>query len=100
MGTHKSQSRRSGAPTAAGPAARLGVAIRSRRRELGLTQLRLAELAGCGLAFLYELERGKPSVRLDKVLDVLDILGLSLRLDEGRGGIEIVPPHLRRVEPE
>lgn len=92
MGARKSQSR----PAAAsGPAARLGAAVRRRRRELDLTQERLADLSGCGLAFLYELERGKRSVRLDKVLDVLDVLGLTLRVDEGRGGIEIVPPHLR-----
>lgn len=74
---------------------RLGLAIRRRRKELGLTQQALAELAGCGLAFLYDLERGKPSVRLDKVLDVLDVIGLELRLEEGRGGLEVGPEALR-----
>ena len=74
---------------------RLGTAIRRRRKELALTQQQLADFAGCGLAFLYDLERGKRSVRLDKVLAVLDVLGLELRVDEGRGGIEIVPVHLR-----
>ena len=84
------------APTRADVLAqRLAAAIRLRRRELALTQLQLAELAGCGLAFLYTLERGKRSVRLDKVLDVLDVLGLELRVEEGRGGIEIGPAHLR-----
>ena len=76
-------------------ARRLGGAIRSRRRELSLTQEQLASFAGCGLAFLYEVERGKRSVRLDKVLDVLDVLGLELRVEEGRGGIEVGPAHLR-----
>ncbi len=76
-------------------ARRLGTAIRRRRRDLALTQKQLAEFAGCGLAFLYELERGKRSTRLDKVLDVLDVLGLELRLEEGRGGIEIGPAGLR-----
>jgi HTH-type transcriptional regulator/antitoxin HipB len=76
-------------------ATRLGAAIRTRRRELALTQQQLAELAGCGLAFLYDLERGKRSVRLDKVLEVLEVLGLELHVEEGRGGLEIGPPHLR-----
>lgn len=62
----------------------LGQAIRKQRKALRLTQAQLAQLAGCGLAFLYQLEKGKPSVRLDKLLDVLGVLGLQLRLESGR----------------
>jgi len=58
-------------------------AIRERRRALGLTQADLARLAGCGLAFLYVLEAGKSTVRFDKLIDVLHVLGLSLRLELG-----------------
>jgi len=65
-------------------ARRLGQAIRKQRKALRLTQVQLAQLAGCGLAFLYQLEKGKPSVRLDKLLDVLEVLGLQLRLESGR----------------
>jgi len=61
--------------------------MRARRRALALTQTQLADLAGVGLAFLYELERGKPTVRLDKVLAVLAVLGLELHLRPGAGGI-------------
>ena len=68
----------------------LGEAVRARRRALGLTQKELSRLAGCGLAFLYELERGKPTVRLDKVLGVLGVLGLELLVQEGRGGVRVV----------
>jgi y4mF family transcriptional regulator len=71
------------------PAARLGAALRNRRRSLGLTQQELARLAGCGLAFLYELESGKQTVRLDKVLGVLAVLGLSLALDEGKDALHV-----------
>lgn len=71
----------------AGQGASLGAAVRARRRELALTQAQLADLAGVGLAFLYELERGKPTVRLDKVLAVLGVLGLELCLRPGSGGI-------------
>ena len=62
-------------------AARLATTIRERRRALGLTQEALADLADCSPRFLRELERAKPGVRLDKVLAVLDALGLELRTD-------------------
>ncbi|MDH5676092.1 MAG: type II toxin-antitoxin system Y4mF family antitoxin [Myxococcales bacterium] len=71
------------------PTGRLAAALRARRRELGLTQKQLGDLAGCGVAFLYELEAGKPTVRLDKLLDVLAVLGLELRLDEGHSGLAV-----------
>ncbi|MGD8862867.1 MAG: type II toxin-antitoxin system Y4mF family antitoxin [Myxococcales bacterium] len=72
-------------------ARQLGAAVRARRRALRLTQQQLGELAGCGVAFLYELETGKPTVRLDKVLSVLSVLGLSLRLAEGAPALAVAP---------
>lgn len=63
---------------------RLGLALRSRRKSLGLSQVQACDLAGVGPAFLYQLEHGKPTVRLDKVLAVLEVLGLGLELREGR----------------
>jgi y4mF family transcriptional regulator len=66
------------------PSVRLGTALRNRRKSLGLTQQELARLAGCGLAFLYELEIGKATVRFDKLLSVLRVLGLELSLIEGK----------------
>ena len=60
----------------------LATVVRRRRKSLRLTQLELAELAGCGPDFLYDLERAKPTLRLDKVLEVLRVLGLRLRFDE------------------
>jgi len=42
-------------------------------------------MAGCSELFVRELEQGKPTVRLDKTLDVLRVLGLELRLVSGRG---------------
>ncbi len=58
----------------------LGRAVRQRRRALGLTQQALARAAGCGLVFIYHLERGKPSLRLDKLLAILAVLGLDVSL--------------------
>ncbi|MEI7582506.1 helix-turn-helix transcriptional regulator [Runella sp.] len=49
--------------------------IKERRKHLGLTQTDLAEKAGVGLRFVRDLEQGKPSLRLDKVNQVLDLFG-------------------------
>ncbi len=74
------------------PEGRLAQAIRTRRRALRLTQKQLCDLAGCGVAFLYELETAKPTVRLDKLLAVLEVLGLELHVIEGHDGITVAAP--------
>ena len=66
----------------------LAAAVRRRRAELGLRQAEVAALAGCSERFLHTLEHGKTSLRLDKVLDVLEVLGLGLDVVPGRGRIE------------
>ena len=68
---------------------RVGSAVRARRRLLGLTQHELASLCGCGPAFLYQLENGKPTLRLDKLVDVLHVLGLQLALEAGQEKVVI-----------
>lgn len=57
-------------------------AVRAARRRHGLTQTQLAGLAGTGLRFISELERGKPSVALDKALAVLAVLGLRVQIGD------------------
>lgn len=57
----------------------LGDALRARRRDLDLTQQDAADLAGVSERFVRLAESGKPSVRLDKLVDLLDALGLELR---------------------
>ena len=59
----------------------LGDALRSARKRLGLTQPRLALAAGVGVRFIVDLESGKPTVRLDSVLRVIDALGGVINLD-------------------
>jgi HTH-type transcriptional regulator/antitoxin HipB len=54
--------------------------IRSRRKELGLTQAELAELAGVSSRFVFDLEAEKPSVAFDLVRDVARTLGLTLEM--------------------
>jgi y4mF family transcriptional regulator len=58
----------------------LGAALRTARKRLGLTQADLALAAGVGVRFIVDLEGGKPTVRLEQVLRVVDALGGSLAL--------------------
>ncbi|MEX2610464.1 MAG: helix-turn-helix domain-containing protein [Gemmatimonadota bacterium] len=65
----------------------LAEAVRGRRRELGLRQTEVADLAGCSARFVHTLEHGKASLRLDKILDVLEVLGMDLAVVAGCGRI-------------
>lgn len=58
----------------------LGSALRAARKRMGLTQPDLALAAGVGVRFIVDLEGGKPTVRLEQVLRVIDALGGSLEL--------------------
>jgi hypothetical protein len=46
-------------------------------------------MAGCGLVFVYNLEHGKPSLRLDELLAVLDVLGLEIVITPGNAGVSV-----------
>ncbi|MES2701739.1 MAG: helix-turn-helix transcriptional regulator [Bacteroidota bacterium] len=52
--------------------------VKDRRSKAGLTQLELAAKAGVGLRFLRDMEQGKPTLRLDKVNQVLRLFGHEL----------------------
>lgn len=52
--------------------------IKTKRKQLHLTQADLAEKAGVGLRFVRELEQGKETLRLDKVNQVLHLFGASV----------------------
>ncbi len=54
--------------------------IKRMRKDAGLTQAQVAERAGVGLRFVRELEQGKPTVRLDKVDQVLGLFGCELSI--------------------
>jgi HTH-type transcriptional regulator/antitoxin HipB len=58
----------------------LGAALRAARKQLGLTQPQLGLAAGVGVRFIVDLEAGKPTVRLENVLRVIDALGEELQL--------------------
>lgn len=64
----------------------LGAEVRRIRKALRLTQKQLADLAACGPDFVYDLERGKRTVRLDKLIPLLGVLGLRIRLEAVAAG--------------
>lgn len=56
----------------------IGAFVRAKRKELRLTQLEVVALADVSDRFLRELEHGKPSVEIGKVIDVMAVLGFDL----------------------
>ncbi len=54
--------------------------IKKLRKESRLTQVEFAKRVGVGLRFLRELERGKITVRVDKLMQVLEFLGYHIEL--------------------
>lgn len=67
----------------------LGQAIRKRRQALHINQTTAGLIGGCGRNFVSWAEQGKPSLQLDKLLGLLQALGLSLILTNGSGTIEV-----------
>lgn len=62
----------------------LGAYIRQERREQRLTQSELAGLSGVGLTFISQLENGKATAEVGKVLNVLSVLGSDLIVERRR----------------
>jgi y4mF family transcriptional regulator len=58
----------------------IGQLVRKVRKALSVTQSDLALSAGTGLRFIIELEKGKSSCQIGKVLQVLQVLGIKLQL--------------------
>ncbi len=63
----------------------LALHVRDRRRDLGLTQARLAEAAGVSRRWLSALESGKATAEVGLVLKILDALGLIVDIGPPRG---------------
>jgi HTH-type transcriptional regulator / antitoxin HipB len=58
----------------------IGRCVRAQRKSQGATQAEFAALCGVGVRFISELENGKPTMALGKVLQVLKCLGLELNI--------------------
>lgn len=54
--------------------------IRIHRKEAELSRIQLAELAGVGKTVIYDIEKGKESVRLDTLRKILKVLNIKVGL--------------------
>ena len=60
----------------------LGIALKTRRKELHYTQLYLAEFTGLSVTFISDVERGKPTAELEKTIRLANTLGLDIFLQK------------------
>ena len=56
----------------------LSQTVKNLRKEFGMTQEELAMKSGVGLNFVRNLEQGKPTLRMDKVNQLLDLFNYTL----------------------
>ena len=70
--------KQSGLPASIGTVSDVGEIVESVRKHQGLTQLDVSGLTGLGVRFMVDLEKGKPTIQMQKVLDVLAQLGLEI----------------------
>lgn len=65
----------------------IGIAIAAERKRRRLTQTHLAELSNTSINFVSQIERGKRTAQIGKVIDILQILGLQLVIEKGAAGV-------------
>jgi HTH-type transcriptional regulator/antitoxin HipB len=51
------------------------------RKESGLSQQGLAKLAGVGKTVIFDIEKGKETIRLNTLLKVLDVLNIQIKFE-------------------
>lgn len=62
----------------------IGARLRTKRKQMGLTQNEAAGLCNVGVRFISELENGKSTMQFDKVLKVLKRFGFAFGMREKR----------------
>lgn len=63
-----------------GSAGALGKLVQHHRRQAGLSRVDLAQIAGVGKTVIYDVEKGKVSVRFDTLLKLFYALNISVEL--------------------
>jgi y4mF family transcriptional regulator len=58
----------------------LATLIRMHRKAAKLTQLQLAELAGVGKTVVFDIEKGKETVKLSTLRKILNVLNIEIQL--------------------
>lgn len=60
----------------------IGIFLRRKRKEMGLTQSDAAGLCNVGVRFISDMENGKPTMHIDKVFKVLKRFGILIGISE------------------
>jgi y4mF family transcriptional regulator len=69
----------------------LGLAIRAVRKSTGVRQDDLAGAVGVSRQFAVDVEKGKPTVQLGRVLLLLEELGITLNVEIPDAAFQILP---------
>lgn len=64
---------------------KIGKLVKVNRKLSGLTQYELAELAGIGKTSVFDIEKGKTSIKLDTLLAVFHVLNIKIVLNSPAG---------------
>ena len=59
----------------------IGTLIKQARKKLNLTQETLAQLSNVGTRFISDIENGKPTCEIEKVLKVASNLGIKIEME-------------------
>ncbi|MEW5822608.1 MAG: helix-turn-helix transcriptional regulator [Cyanobacteriota bacterium] len=59
----------------------IGNIIKKARKDQQMTQTELAAVAGVGVRFIVDIEKGKQTCEIGKTLNVLRMLGITLRIE-------------------
>jgi HTH-type transcriptional regulator/antitoxin HipB len=59
----------------------IGSIIKYHRQQSGLSQQELARVAGVGKTVIYDIEKGKETIKLNSLMKVIEVLDIKLRLD-------------------
>ena len=65
--------------------AKIGEVVKKVRKEQKVTQVQLAQLSNVGYRFVLDLEAGKETIQLGKVMAVMETLGVRINLDPPPG---------------
>jgi len=60
----------------------IGSLVKHKRNQLNMTQPQLAAISGTGVRFISDLENGKPTMQIGKILEILHVLGLDVYVTE------------------
>ena len=65
---------------------KLAEIVKTERKAQNVTQVQLSQLGNVGIRFIRDIERGKTSLQFDKLMRVLDTLGIAVTLSTPAAG--------------